>query len=438
MLLRFVSALVIFSICNAIAHAQSTIILKGKVTDEKHQPVSDATIIDVINNNGTYSDTEGNFSLRIPDHPTTLRISHVGFKNKEQEITLTDLQEVVNNSILIEIILITSPVEISPVEVLANKQIRAYDKPWIPIIDFEFEGPNLLLIAYEKKKYDVRLVNGNDSILLRTPISFTPESFFKDCLDQLHVLSADSNYRIIILSDTLLVIGSSNRNDFDNVVLPCMAATEKAFYTRKFGAHNQSEFYIESSRHSNDERLFAEVRDSIGAQLAEEELERVIGLSPYANLQMADISSSTVLDLSRAYSNELWFYQKIRTIPIYNPLLKIRDSLYLFNHARGRLSIYDDKGKYFRVMPLSYCKDKSRNKQILIDEANDDVYLAFISNGYITLKKFDLSSGNFLSETQLEHALFPESIKIRNGVAYYLLQHSEEYIGYNLFMQHLN
>ena len=72
MLLRFVSALVIFSIWNAIAHAQSAIILKGKVTDEKHQPVSDATIIDVINNNGTYSDTEGNFSLRIPDHPTTL------------------------------------------------------------------------------------------------------------------------------------------------------------------------------------------------------------------------------------------------------------------------------------------------------------------------------------------------------------------------------
>ncbi|HYV94486.1 MAG TPA: carboxypeptidase-like regulatory domain-containing protein [Chitinophagales bacterium] len=438
MLLRFVFIFLMPSIWTTIAHGQSAIILKGKVTDETHQPISSATVVDVKSGRGTYSDQQGNFSLGISIESTTLRISHVGFKDKEYDITATELQHAITNSISIEIILTTSPVEISPVEVFANKQIRAYDKPWIPIIDFGFAGSNLLLLAYEKKKYDVRLVNGDDSILLQTTLSFTPESLFNDCLDQLHVLSADSNYRISILSDTLLIAGSSNRIDFDIVVLPCVAATEKALYVRKLGAHNQSEFYIESNRHSDDDRLFAEVRDSIGEQGAEEEIEKVLGLSGYANAQMAEIFSSADLNLSRAYMNDLWFYQEIRTIPIYDPLKKIRDSLYLFNHVRGRLSVYDEDGKIFRVLPLTYAKDKNWNKQIVVDESNEDVYMAFISNGYITLKKFDLSSGNFVSETQLDEVLFPESIKIRNGIAYYLRQHSGEYPGYNIFMQHLN
>src|SRR6185295_15608139 len=107
-------------------------------------------------------------------------------------------------------------------------QVRAYDKPWIPVIDFEFSGSNLLLIAFENKKYDVRLINNDDSVLLQTPLAFVPEGFFKDCLDQFHVVSADNNFRLNVLTDTIKIFASSNLNDFNEVVLPCVAATNQS------------------------------------------------------------------------------------------------------------------------------------------------------------------------------------------------------------------
>lgn len=85
---------------------QSNITVRGNVKDAKGEPIVGATITEKGNpKNGTITDIDGNYSLRIPSGKT-IAVSYVGFKGAEYKATsgyhdftleedLTDLNEVV-------------------------------------------------------------------------------------------------------------------------------------------------------------------------------------------------------------------------------------------------------------------------------------------------------------------------------------------------------
>ena len=59
--------------------------IKGKITDDKGQPLEGATILVKGTNNGTKSDANGNFSIDAEPN-STLIISYVGFETTEVKI----------------------------------------------------------------------------------------------------------------------------------------------------------------------------------------------------------------------------------------------------------------------------------------------------------------------------------------------------------------
>ena len=61
--------------------AQVTI--TGKVSDKKGVPLFGATVAQKSTNNGTYTDGDGNYSLKVSDPNATLIFSYVGLANKE-------------------------------------------------------------------------------------------------------------------------------------------------------------------------------------------------------------------------------------------------------------------------------------------------------------------------------------------------------------------
>lgn len=68
---------------NQVSLAQeSTIIVKGKVVDEKGEPLMGATIQQKGTTNGVISDIDGNFSLNVPSN-SILLISYIGYKGTE-------------------------------------------------------------------------------------------------------------------------------------------------------------------------------------------------------------------------------------------------------------------------------------------------------------------------------------------------------------------
>lgn len=108
--LSLVLALVCFAL--GLSLAQRTV--TGTVTDDKGEPLVGSSVVVKGTTNGTVSDVDGNFSLKVPNNASTLVISMVGYTT--QEVTLgasnvvnvtlkesaTGLQEVVVTAIGIQ------------------------------------------------------------------------------------------------------------------------------------------------------------------------------------------------------------------------------------------------------------------------------------------------------------------------------------------------
>ncbi len=59
------------------------IIIKGLVTDDKNQPAPGVTVVLKGTNNGTATDANGNYSLRVPDGNGVLEFSYIGYVRQE-------------------------------------------------------------------------------------------------------------------------------------------------------------------------------------------------------------------------------------------------------------------------------------------------------------------------------------------------------------------
>ncbi|MCC9137869.1 SusC/RagA family TonB-linked outer membrane protein [Pontibacter silvestris] len=76
---------VILAFCSQIAWAQQ--LIKGKVTDEKQQPLPGVTVLLKGTSTGTATDVDGNYSLQVPGSDGTLVFSFIGYTTKEAPIS---------------------------------------------------------------------------------------------------------------------------------------------------------------------------------------------------------------------------------------------------------------------------------------------------------------------------------------------------------------
>lgn len=82
----------------AICSSVDTVTVKGRVKDSEGNPIAGATVLEKETKNGTCSDRDGHFTLRVSGK-LPLIISFVGYKSKEVKISrdsISDLQVVLN------------------------------------------------------------------------------------------------------------------------------------------------------------------------------------------------------------------------------------------------------------------------------------------------------------------------------------------------------
>lgn len=87
---RSLLTLICTSLLAVTAFAQQRHIVKGKVVDEKDQPVIGAVVkLKSTPTAGTATDINGNFSINVPEAETTLIISYLGYTTQEVAVTGT-------------------------------------------------------------------------------------------------------------------------------------------------------------------------------------------------------------------------------------------------------------------------------------------------------------------------------------------------------------
>ena len=55
----------------------------GTITNDKHEPLANVSIVEKGTRNGVVSNETGRFSISVKDKNAVLEITYVGYKNKE-------------------------------------------------------------------------------------------------------------------------------------------------------------------------------------------------------------------------------------------------------------------------------------------------------------------------------------------------------------------
>jgi hypothetical protein len=88
--IHLISYLLVAALYLPSAHAQTSFVLSGRITDAtSHEPLIGATVFLKKNNTGSVTDTNGYYSIQTPGGPDTLVISYLGYTTKNQAIIIS-------------------------------------------------------------------------------------------------------------------------------------------------------------------------------------------------------------------------------------------------------------------------------------------------------------------------------------------------------------
>jgi TonB-dependent starch-binding outer membrane protein SusC len=84
---RFFFPVILSFFCANIS-AQQQFLLKGKIVSDDKEVMVSVNIFSQESQTGTYSDTDGNFQLQLPEGNHTILFSFIGYKTKTITVTL--------------------------------------------------------------------------------------------------------------------------------------------------------------------------------------------------------------------------------------------------------------------------------------------------------------------------------------------------------------
>lgn len=132
------------------------------------------------------------------------------------------------------------------------------------------------------------------------------------------------------------------------------------------------------------------------------------------------------------------FYKNILAKEEFQPLVKLRDKLYLSNYLTNTCDVYQLDGTFLRSFPIDYHHQKGWKKTLIVDEEEEHIYAKKLVDGMAYLMEINLENGSINTETKLEKHIFPAAIKVKNQKVYYLYKVPDYFTETNLYVQTLN
>lgn len=189
--------------------------LKFKVIDEKtKEPIQFCYVVIKGKNSSSLSNEKGDVSI-LARSIDTLVIYQLGYFLKK-----TSVGDISKNKNLI--LLQSKNTMLEEVVVKSRNVDTLQNNNEIVFIDFEFYDDNLLTLTNKGKKHNVlMLLDKSGNKISELQLKINTENLFKDCFENIHLISGDSVYQVYYNYQTLVLLKPYPIASYYNVLQPC-------------------------------------------------------------------------------------------------------------------------------------------------------------------------------------------------------------------------
>lgn len=386
----------------------------GKVIDtETKTPLGNVDILDESSGGRTSTDQNGVFKLSII-FPTRICVSHIGYET--QTINL----QAANDSVLI-IPLKTNSTELPVISIFPGKAENIIKNNELSVMDYEFIDDNILLLAQSTRfhKPSLVLLDEKFDTLTITKLDVHPEFIFHDCMDNLHLVAKDFAFQLNYDRKRIQILYPVNKDEMMEKLSPCVEKLHDKFYFSEYSKQGLSLLYFFKDSSEKKGNILQVISDRKKQNMVESEID--FALAPGHNYEEWDKH----------------FFDSMIVSKVYAPLVKLHDTIYIFNFPEGKIEYYSGSGKLLNSVAISFHEQRHWKKSVMTDETENKCYAVFEKNGIIQLKEIALKTGT--TERVIDFSGFPfaSNIKIRNGYVYFLYPDASRQ-GYNrVYRKHL-
>lgn len=415
--------LIVVMVClTGLSHAQLVHITGQVIDSHDAKGLKNVNISLAMSTFGTISGEGGEFDLVTDTLPANLVFSHIGYKTKRVWVEM-DVRNLV--------VLLDPEVKmLQEVEVLDKTVPYPFFKDEkYSVLDYEVDQDLIYLLVYKFRRSHSELLCktlSGDTLVPACPIFFKPTGLFLDCLGFLHVLSKDSIYQVYLGRDSLQLTHRYPLDRFHDRLENCVASSDNYLYFKKKSPDKLKIDFIKVDRKTHKQEYIASATDDV--------MLNMLRRNPIDSYYLL---SESIPGDREGFVEYAWV-RKILYKPNASVMVRIGDSLCIFNTVDGSLEIHDLDGRLFSdgLIPLELNDKRTWSKEIYVDSRTGRVYTSFLKNGVSTLFMIDVATYVRHRVMDISHT-FPEKIKVHDGYLFYMYDVSGEGDNKKLFKQKL-
>ncbi len=389
--------------------------ISGKIIDFKTKEPIGFVIINVLfENSATESNFNGTFKLHYRSNNPIVVIRKLGYETLTLNLNSSTKYPLVIN-------LKTQSKDLSEVVITADKTAKRLVDNTFYVADYQFIDHKILLFGDVNEKKQLRLINTNGDVLHNYKLN--NESYkntFKDCFGNIHLINDVVSTQIYITNNTIGVLDDIRRSLFDSLLSSCILNTDNSFYFENIFNKGQTKrvFSIDkSTKQLHDLGLYSD-ESMIKMMINENQFMN----SKYGNSdksEMDDISADELKSMRRK-ADDMIFFNTVILKDAYIPVYASNDTIYIFNHPNNLIHSYSLNNHLpLQLKTMEYNHFKKWKPLVIFDEVKNKFYTTYLNDGIITIGEINMLNGKINKRFTIKHT-FPKSIKINNGIVYYL------------------
>jgi hypothetical protein len=409
--------------CAALVAQQRFFDVKLVDADYPEQPVRNAQVIVEMGGRTqlVVSSDQGRVRVQSTTGTVALKITHVAYHELDTTLTWSRIRNRFGDTAYVTLNLTFRSV-VGKEVVIQNsyEPVRMFGSERVSVEDFELlDDDRLLLLTYErtlKRGSELLLTDFNEKIIAQLPTGPKTRELIRDFRGNIHLITEDWVYNVKPEEDFMRLF-RIEKPYFMRYVAPLIDTVDMRMFFSNYSEVYPAVDYFYFDRLDSVYAKIIEVEDAIMMEMYLAEYKWVdVRTKLWAREQERKLGVDKEIIIGATIFTQSIFYKEI-----YAPLFVRNDSVFVFDHYKDLLYIFDDSGAVLDSLSITHHlqpKKTGWKNRIIQDQSTGEFFALYEKAGHTTLRRIDVQTGQTKESIQL-HYKYVDKLMLRNNTAFY-------------------